>query len=140
VRLPDPGDWAARAAAYAPLHAELERQDQSIAGFPQLWQQDGQRWLGAPFRRRSDGPALQAPGDWQVLEIAAGRWLVVHPAEGDLATRIATGERLLQDALRERGLRARGPIVSQPYLHLHEGAPSATALAAAKVRVAVPVH
>ena len=140
VLVRDPGDWAKRAAAYAPLHAELERQGQQIAGFPQLWQQDGQGWLAAPFRQRAGGPRLQAPADWTVREIAAGRWLVVYPAEGDFAARIATGERLLQAALQERGLRARGPIVAQPWLHLEEGAPDDAAIGKPKVRVAVPVQ
>lgn len=140
VVMPDPGEWPARTAAYLPLHAELERQDQMIAGFPQLWQQDGQRWLAATFRRRADGPALQAPAGWQLREIPAGRWLVVYPAEGDFAARVAAGERLLEAALRERTLRVRGPVLAQPFLHLEEGEPPPAALLSPKVRVAVPVH
>ena len=140
VLLPDPGDWRARAAAYAPVHAELQRQDQVIAGFPQLWQQDGARWLAAPFRRRTDGPALVAKEPWRLHEIPAGRWLVVYPPEGDLAARIAAGEGMLQTALRERDLHPRGPILSQPWLHLEEGEPDPQALAAPKVRMAVPVQ
>ena len=53
---------------------------------------------------------------------------------------MATGERLLEAALRERALRARGPVLAQPFLHLEEGEPTAAALASPKVRVAVPVH
>lgn len=133
----DPGDWPGRVAAYRPLHAELERQGQQIFGFPLLFQEGEKRWLAAPFRQRRDGPAFAAPAGWLLREIPAARWLEVHPADGDLATKLANGERMLGEALRAQGLAAAGPIVAQPFFHLHEGEVSAEKLAAPTVRMAV---
>lgn len=132
----DPGDWPQRVAAYTPLHEELTRQDQLIAGFPVLWQEDGQRWLAAPFRQRPDGEPFVAPPAWRLRDVPAGRWLVVYPPTGDLAQRIATGEGQLREAARTRRLTGKGPITAQPFLHLQEGEPPAGKLAAPKVRMA----
>ncbi len=135
----DPGDWPARVRAFRPLHAELERQDQVLAGFPVLWQENGQNWLAAPFRQRPDGEVFLQPATWQVRNVAAGRWLVVYPAAGDLTAKLAAGPQLLQDALRTMKLKATGPITAQPFFHLQEGEPSPQKLAAPVVRMAVPV-
>lgn len=135
----DPGDWPARAAAYAPLHAELLAQRQWIAGFPVFWQEHGERWLAAPFRRRDGGAAFTPPTGWRLRQIEAGRWLVVFPPTGDLAARLAEGERLLREALQQYDLVARSPITAQPYFHLEDGAPPADALAAPVVRMAVAI-
>lgn len=141
VVLADPGGWAERTAAYTPLHAELQRQQQSIAGFPVLFHDDdGQARLAAPFRRRKDGPEFSPPAGWRLREFAAGRWLVVYPADGDLAGRLAAGDRLLRSAASERGLRVRGPLTAQPHVHLEEGPPTAAQLAAPVVRMALPVE
>jgi hypothetical protein len=133
----DPGDWPARAAAYAPLHAELERQQQQIAGFPLLFEQDGANWLAAPFRRREGGPEFAAPAGWDVRMQPDATLLVCYPEGDDVAAKAAAGLRALQQALRERGLAGRGPVTAQPFVHLHEGPPTAAKLATAKVRVAV---
>ncbi|MCU0864591.1 MAG: hypothetical protein MUC36_12405 [Planctomycetes bacterium] len=135
----DPGDWPARAAAYLPLHKELLAQQQWIAGFPVFWQEHGERWLAAPFRGRAGGAAFAPPAGWRLRQIAAGRWLVVFPPTGDLAARLAEGERLLREALQQYDLVARSPITAQPYFHLEDGAPPATALAAPVVRMAVAI-
>ncbi len=135
----DPGDWPARAAAYAPLHAELERQGQQIAGFPLLFEQDGARWLAAPFRRREGGPAFAAPAGWDVREAPGGDLLVCYPDGADVAARADAGARALQEALRAQGLVAKGPRTTQPFVRLEEGAPTADKLSTAKVRVAVRV-
>lgn len=135
----DPGDWAARATAYAQLHGELERQRQQIAGFPLLFEQDGARWLAAPFRRREGGPEFAAPAGWDVRP-ADGDELVCYPDGGDVAAKAAAGERLLREALRAQGRAAKGPVTAQAFVHLHEGAPDADKLATAKVRVAVRVQ
>lgn len=141
VVLTDPGGWPERTAAYTPLHAELQRQQQAIAGFPLLFRDDdGTDRLGAPFRRRKDGPEFSPPTGWQLREFAAGRWLVVYPADGDLPARLADGERMLRGAASERGLRIRGPLTAQPHLHLQEGPPTAERLAAPVVRMALPVE
>lgn len=141
VVLADPGGWPERTAAYTPLHKELQRQQQSIAGFPVLFRDDdGQARLAAPFRRRKDGPELLPPAGWRLREFAAGRWLVVYPGEGDLAARLAAGERMLRAAADERSLRVRGPLTAQPHVHLEEGPPSAERLAAPVVRMALPVE
>lgn len=136
----DPGAWPARHAAYRPLHASLEAQDQHVAGFPLLWRDGERAWLGAPFRRRADGPAFVAPDQFTVRELPAGRWLVVYPPAGDLAARIAAGERSLREALAARALEAAGPIVAQPFVHLQEGVPTEAKLAAPVVRLSVPVR
>lgn len=135
----DPGDWAARAAAYEPLHAELARQEQQIAGFPALWRDDGGCWLAAPFRRRPGGREFAPPAGWVVRDAPHRQQLVVYPDTGAVEERIAAGERLLQAAVAAQGLRAVGPITAQPFFHLHEGAPTAAKLAAPVVRVAVAV-
>jgi hypothetical protein len=135
----DPGEWAARAAAYAPLHAELARQGQLIAGFPLLFTQDGARWLAAPFRRREGGPEFDAPAGWDV-RAADGDELVCYPDNGDVDAKAAAGAARLQQELRARGRVAKGPVTAQAFVHLHEGAPDAAKLATAKVRVAVRVQ
>jgi hypothetical protein len=140
VVVADPGDWPARAAAYRPLHDELVRQEQSIAGFPVLWHDERGRWLAAPFRRRADGPTFAPPGGWNVRDVSLGRQLVVYPATGTLDERVAAGERLLREALAAQQLRALGPITAQPFFHLQEGVPPANKLAAPVVRVAVVVE
>lgn len=144
VVVDDPGDWAARAASYTPLHEELQRQQQAIAGFPVLFRDDDRARLAAPFRQRANGPALSAPAGWQLREFAAGKWLVVYPAVdligGDLTARLAAGERMLRDAAATQGLTPRGPVTAQPHFHLEEGAPAADKLAAPIVRMALPVQ
>ncbi len=140
VVVDDPGAWAERAATYAPLHTEVERQRQQIAGFPQLWTENGRRRLGLCFRRRADGPEFAQPDGWNVTAVPEGKWLVVYPANGDVDAKVAAGTAALEAALTERGLRAAGPITAQPFLHLQEGAPDAAKLAAPVVRVAVPVR
>ncbi|MBX3465208.1 MAG: hypothetical protein KF830_18730 [Planctomycetes bacterium] len=136
----DPGDWAERSARYAPLHDELLRQQQHVAGFPLLWQQDGRRWLAAPFRRRAEGPEFVPPAGCTLQDAAAGRWLVVYPPDGDFAARLADGERRLREALAAMALGAAGPVVAQPFVHLEEGPPSDAALATPVVRMSVPVR
>ncbi len=140
VVLADPGDWPGRVVAYQPVHAELERQGQLIFGFPHLWQQDGKRWLGVPFRAREGGKQFVAPAEWQIRDVPAARLLEVFPPTGDLAARIADGERLLQEAMKAQGLTAAGPITAQPYVHLDEGEPAAAKLAAPVVRLSVPLR
>ncbi|MBM3974430.1 MAG: hypothetical protein FJ301_10060 [Planctomycetes bacterium] len=135
----DPGDWAARAAAYAPLHAELTRQGQLIAGFPLLFEADGSRWLAAPFRRREGGPAFAAPTGWDLRD-ATGDELVCYPDGGDVAARMATGERMLRAALLAQGRTAAGPVTAQAFAHLEDGAADDSKLATAKVRMAVRVE
>lgn len=140
VDVDDPGAWGERAAVYAPLHAEVERQRQQIAGFPQLWTENGRRRLGLSFRRRADGPEFAPPAAWNVTPVPEGKWLVVYPANGDVDAKFAAGKAALEAALSDRGLRATGPITAQPFLHLQEGAPDAAKLEAPVVRVAVPVR
>ena len=140
VMIADPGKWQARADAYAPIHAELVRQQQQIAGFPMLWRDDDAHWLAVPFRQRDGKPALAAPDDWRIRDVAAGRWLVAYPDRGDAATRMRAGNDAVAAALAAQRLTARGPITSQPFVHLHKGAPSAEKLANLVVRVAVPIE
>lgn len=135
----DPGDWPARAATYAPLHAELARQGQQLAGFPLLFERDGARWLAAPFRRRDGGPEFRVPAGWDVRE-ARGDELVCYPDGGDVDARTSAGARALQQALAKSGRTASGPVTAQPFVHLHEGPPTAEKLATTKVRVAVRVE
>lgn len=139
VLLADPGQWPERVADYRPAHAEVERQDQQIAGFPLFFREGGQRWFALPFRRRPGGTAFAPPADWSIREVPAGRWLVVYPPTGELDARITTGESLLQDALTQLGLQAAGPITAQPFFHLHEGEPPVAKLQNPVVRVAVLV-
>lgn len=140
IVLDDPGAWADRAAAYAPVHAELLRQNQSIAGFPIL-QRDGARaLLAVPFRARDPQQPLQAPAGWQRRAVPASRLLVVYPPDGDFEARCAAGERLLREAAAAQSLKVLGSAVYQPFLHLHEGTPPAERLAAPVVRVSLPVE
>ena len=140
IVFPDPGTWPERVAAYGPVHAEVARQDQQIAGFPLLFADGERRMMGLPFRQRPQGAALVAPKEWTIRSLPASRWLVVYPPDGDLAARLATGEKLLQAELARQDLRATGPIAAQPFLHLHEGEPAADKLTAPIVRVSVPVQ
>lgn len=135
----DPGDWAARAAAFAPLYAELERQNQRSAGFPMLFA-DGERpLLAAPFRQRPGGAPFAPPSGWEVRAWPEQELLVVYPPDGDFAARCADGERQLREALVSSGRRATGPIVTQPFLHLQDGEPPAAKLASPVVRCSVAV-
>ncbi len=140
VVVADPGTWPQRCERYAPLHAELLRQGQQVAGFPILWQDGEQRWLAAPFRQRPNGAAFVPPAGWTIRAVPAGRWLVVYPPEGDLAARITLGEQRLREALAAQQLTARGPVIAQPFLHLEEGEPPADKLAAPVVRMSLPVQ
>lgn len=140
VLLHDPGDWPSRTATYAPVHDELVRQGQSIVGFPMLLQRDGTPLLAVPFRQRAGGPPLSPPKEWRIEPIAESRWLVVYPPDGDLAQRCRDGATRLQAALAQLGLDAAGPLVYQPFLHLHEGEPSTERLAAPVVRVSLPLR
>lgn len=139
VVLPDPGDWAARAAAYAPLHAELLRQNQQIAGFFGLTREGERDLLVVPFRQRPDGAAFTAPEDWTIRDVPAGKALVVYPPQGDLDERRRIGEAQLRDTLVAEGVAPLGPVLVQPWFHLHEGPPSAAQLAAPVVRISVLV-
>ncbi len=136
----DPGDWPARATAYAPLHAELERQQQQIAGFPLLFEQDGEHWLAAPFRRRAGGPEFAAPAGWDVRPVPDAGLLVCYPDGADVAARAAAGAAALRAALAAQGRTAKGPVTAQPFVHLQDGAPDDSKLATAKVRVAVRIE
>jgi hypothetical protein len=140
IVLDDPGSWPARASAYRPVHEELLRQEQAIAGFPILSRDGDRALLAVPFRPRGPAQLLQAPTGWQRRAVPAGRLLVVYPPEGDFAARCATGERLLREAAAAQSLQVRGPAVFQPFLHLQEGEPSAERLAAPVVRVSLPVE
>jgi hypothetical protein len=140
VCIADPGNWAARVAAYRPVHSELERQRQQIAGFPIFWREEDKPWIAAPFRQRPNGPALQAPKDWQLREVPAGRVLQVWPPAESLEEKLASGERLLREALQTQRLSPAGPILTQYYLHLEEGEPPPEKLATAVVRMAVAVR
>lgn len=140
VLLDDPGSWPDRTAAYREVAAELERQDQALFGFPILFESGGKPLLAVPFRPRRAERGLEPPAGWRVVEVPAGRQLVVFPPHGDLAERRAEGERLLRAALERSGLAASGPVVCQPYLHLEEGEPQAAELLAPVVRSSVPVR
>jgi hypothetical protein len=140
VCIADPGNWAARVAAYQPVHAELERQNQLIAGFPIFWQEESKAWLAVPFRQRANGPALEAPKNWQLRELPAGPCLEVWPPGQSLEERVAAGERLLREALQTQRRPVAGPILTQYYLHLEDGEPSPEKLACPVVRMAVAVR
>ncbi|MBL8723069.1 MAG: hypothetical protein JNK49_03445, partial [Planctomycetes bacterium] len=140
VLLDDPGDWPRRAAAYLPVHQELERQDQTVFGFPMLLQQQGRSVLAVPFRPRNAARTFQAPAGWRIVAVPAGRQLVVFPPQGDFAARRQDGERLLHSALTAQALTATGELVCQPYLHLEDGPPTAAQLEALTVRMSVPVR
>ena len=140
VCIADPGNWAARVAAYQPVHAELERQKQLIAGFPIFWQEESKAWLAVPFRQRANGPALEAPKNWQLREVPAGPCLQVWPPGQSLEEKVAAGERLLREALQTQRRPVAGPILTQYYLHLEDGEPSPEKLACPVVRMAVAVR
>ena len=140
VVLAAPEDWSDRHAIYKPVHQALEAQDQMIFGFPMLWQEQGQQLLGVPFVQRKDGKALQPPADWQIRSSQETRQLVVYPQTGSLAERIRTGTELLQRAVANRKFQVLGPIIAQPFLHLHDGAPNQSKLQNCKVRVSVRIQ
>ncbi|HEB54202.1 MAG TPA: hypothetical protein ENI87_13195 [bacterium] len=141
VLLPDPGDWRRRHARYRPVYEELEAQDQFHAGFPALLEEDGERLLGVPFRHRGAGhPRFRAPAGWRIRDVPKGRLLVVYPPTGTVEERIAAGREMLERALKNRRWTARGPIMAQPFVQLHEGVPDAAKLAATKVRVSVRIE
>lgn len=141
VMLPAPGDWAARHDAYRPVVEELQLQGQRIAGFPCLFvDEDRSGLMAAPFRQRPGGDRFAAPDGFVLSEVPAQRILVVYPPDGDVDARVAAGRRLLERALANRGLVAAGPMIAQPFLHLHEAPPTPAELSAASVRVWVPIE
>jgi hypothetical protein len=133
-------DWLQRHEIYAPVHAELENQDQRIFGFPMIWESDGQTLLGVPFRKRDDGKAFAAPNEWKIASSPKTTTLVVYPPSGSVAERILTGTAQLQRSVANRRLKMIGPIVAQPFVHLHEGAPTKGKLANCKVRMSVRIE
>lgn len=133
-------DWVQRHQVYAPVHAALEAQNQQIFGFPMIWQSEGKTFLGVPFRPRNPDKALHAPAGWALEQCPETMQLVVYPPSGSLADRIRTGTAQLQRAAANRKLKMIAPIVAQPFVHLHEGAPSAAKLADCKVRMSVRIE
>ena len=133
-------DWVERHEHYSKVHAELERQNQQIFGFPMLWQADGEARFAIPFRQRKDGPSLRARREWQIAGSDQTRLLVVYPATGSVEERIRAGTDSLRRALVNRKLKAIGPIIAQPFIHLHRGPPDAEKLKDCKVRVSVRVQ
>lgn len=133
-------DWTKRHKLYAPVHAEIEAQTQRIFGFPMIWKRDGQTLLGVPFRQRDGGKAFVAPSGWQVGSSPKTAQLVVYPPSGSIAERILTGTAQLQRTATNRNLKMIGPIVAQPFVHLHKGAPDKSKLADCKVRLSVRIE
>jgi|GEM_PF-5248990 len=141
VLMPDPGEWSTRHEPYREVIEALQAQGQRVAGFPCIFVGDQHRgMLAAPFRRREGGPAFTPPADYVLGDIPAGRLLVVYPTGGDLDARVLAGKRLLARALANRKLTAQGPMIAQPFMHLHEAPPTAAKLAEAKVRVWVRIE
>ena len=139
--LSDPGDWDTRHARYRDAVSALQDQNQRVAGFPCLFVEEDHRGLmAAPFRQRKGGPAFEAPAGAALREVPAGRVLVVYPNEGDLNARISAGKVQLERALANRKLTAAGPIIAQPFVHLHEAPPDADALRDTTVRVWVRIE
>jgi hypothetical protein len=140
VILRDPGTWSARVQAYQPIHAELDRQNQSVPGFPIFLRERDQDLMAVPYRARDPKQRLRAPANWQLRPIPASRLLVVYPPEGDFAARCAAGEKLLREAASAQSLRPLGAVVCQPFFHLEDGEPPAAKLQAPVVRVSLPVE
>ena len=141
VLLDDPGAWPSRHEQFRDVIEELQRQEQRIAGFPLLFtDEDGRPRVAAPFRRRANGRELSPPDGYRLAEVPAGKLLVVYPPEGDLEARRRSGEALLRRALANRRLRARGPVVAQPFLHLQAAPPDAEKLEDVTVRVWVRIE
>lgn len=133
-------DWTRRHELYTPVHQELEAQNQQIFGFPMLWQEDDQQLLGVPFRTREDGKEFAAPEGWQIRNSPETKLLVVYPPNGTVAERIRDGSAQLLRAATNRSLQTIGPIVAQPFIHLHRGVPDSAKLKNCKVRVSVRIQ
>lgn len=140
VLLKDPGDWQARHERYQPIHSELESQNQRIAGFPILFEQNGERYLAAPFRQRDLGDPIRTPNGWRLTEQSASRLLLVYPPKGSIDERIRTGTELLQRVIANRSLKALGPIRAQPFVHLHVAPPNDQKRSRCKVRMSVRIE
>lgn len=140
VLLPASSDWQQRHERLLPVHEELVRQNQRIFGFPMYWQQAGEQFFAVPFRQREGGAVLRAPADWQLSGSDQTKMLVVYPDQGNVNKRIETGTALLQRALTNRRLKAIGPIVAQPFVHLQNGPPTDKKLNNCKVRMSVRVQ
>lgn len=132
--------WSQQHKLYKPVIAELETQNQRISGFPMIWQEDGQQFLGAPFARRKAGKPLIPPEGWQIKTSPETSQLVVYPAKGSVEDRIRIGTTQLQRHVANRKLKMIGPIIAQPFLHLHEAVPSPSKLADCKVRMSVRIQ
>jgi hypothetical protein len=139
ILIADPGDWPTRHSLYQPIHDELEAQGQQIAGFPMMFEDEGKRWLAVPFRQRKRGKALIAPANWRIDSSDASRMLVVYPQNGDLHEKMQKGSQTLTRALANRNLTAIGPLVTQPFVHLHSSPPTKEKLSSCKVRVSVRI-
>lgn len=141
VVLPDPGDWQDRYAPYREVIDELQLQNQRIAGFPCLFVDEDRRGLmAAPFRQRKGQPPFDPPSDFLLSDVPAGKLLVVYPPDGDVEARIEAGRRLLERALANRRLTAKGPMIAQPFVHLDAAPPEAAELVDVAVRVWVRIE
>lgn len=140
VVLDDPGDWQQRHELYRAHYQELDRQQQQSAGFPLFFDEGGRARLAVPFRRRQGGPEFAPPAGWVLRDHDERKVLVVYPPEGTYAERVAAGSALLQQALRQPGVVADGPLTVQPFLHLHQAAPDESKLAAPVIRMFVPLR
>ena len=133
-------NWSQQHKLYEPVIAELETQNQKISGFPMMWQEGGQQFLGAPFARRKSGKALIPPEGWKIETSKETSQLVVYPAKGSVEDRIRIGKAQLLRHVANRKLKMIGPIIAQPFLHLHEAVPSPSKLADCKVRMSVRIQ
>lgn len=133
-------NWSQQHKLYKPVIAELETQNQKIAGFPMIWHEGSKQFLGAPFTRRTAGKPLIPPAGWHIETSPVTSQLVVYPAKGSVEDRIRIGTAQLQRHVANRKLTMIGPIVAQPFLHLHEAVPSTNKLADCKVRMSVRIQ
>lgn len=140
VAMTSSNDWQQRHEMYAPVHAELESQNQRIFGFPMIWKNNGQTMLGVPFRKRDNGNEFTPPDNWDIASSPRTTQLVVYPPSGSVAERILTGTAQLQRSVANRRLKMIGPIIAQPFVHLHEGVPTKSKLADCKVRMSVRIE
>ena len=113
----DPGDWKARVATVWKEMKTLREQGQDSAGLPLFFAEDGQARIGIPFRPDAERgtPFTQRPQQI-VLRRAAHQVAALHLDKSSLEDAVAKGTEVLEAFLRERGLRATGPIRAIPYV------------------------
>lgn len=137
----DSADWPARIRLMNEAPRILGKQGQEAADLNYLYEDGGKRYIGFPFQPY-DKPFVALP-EQRILRRDEQKVLVLYARPGPAyAARVATAREALEKALRDKDLRASGPLRVIPYLDEAQGRkvlPDPGALDQMPLRLELPV-